>query len=78
MDLDVELANFFDFGFLGNDRNKTKVDYKTRFYSDFGFGIRFNKNILGQDYYLRIDFVIYNNKGNVGKHNWVFSFQKPI
>ena len=78
LDLDVELANFFDFGFLGNDRNKTKVDYKTRFYSDFGFGIRFNKNILGQDYYLRIDFVIYNNKGNVGKHNWVFSFQKPI
>ena len=81
LDMDIELANFFDFGFLGNDRNKTKSNYTTRFYADYGFGIRFNKNILGQDYYLRIDSVILTRKGNENcyeKSNWIFSFQKPI
>ena len=80
-DTDIQLANFLDFGLLGNDRNKIENKYTTRFYADFGFGIRFNKNILGHDYYLRIDSVLFMKKDNQNfyeKSNWIFSFQKPI
>ena len=81
LDMDIQFANFFDIGLLGNDRNNSKINYSTRFYADFGFGVRLNKNILGQDYYLRLDSVLFKRKENrnyYGKPDWIFSFQKPI
>ena len=80
-DVQIQIANFFDLGFLGNHRNNPRINYSSRFYGDFGFGVRFNKNILGQDYYLRIDSVLLKRKGDesiYGKPDWIFSFQKPI
>ena len=79
--MQIQIANFFDLGFLGNHRNNTRINYSSRFYGDLGFGVRFNKNILGQDYYLRIDSVLLKRKGDesiYSKPDWIFSFQKPI
>ena len=81
LDIDIQFANFFDIGLLGNDRNNAETNYNTRFYADFGFGVRLNKNLLGQDYYFRLDSVLLKRKENrnyYDKPDWIFSFQRPI
>lgn len=79
----IEHAAFLDAGWLDNSKRDIQPQYAVdnSLLMDAGIGLRINKNVLGQNIYLRIDLPFWTSLDGESKidfNNWVFSFQKSI
>ncbi len=82
--LSVEVAGFFDGGFLwGSEFAQNDNGFKGDFLADAGVGFRFSKEIMKKRFYLRIDFPFWISRPGQGENSidftrWIISFEKGI
>jgi hypothetical protein len=77
-----ELALFTDIGLVDELKcNLTADGCDEEVLMDAGFGIRIDKDILGKNWYCRVDFPFWKKEGNNSTTdfgNFIFSFQRSI